>query len=271
MPATASSRRTTPRSRPISRPRSRRPGRTVRPTTARRGPARRRGELDGPDTIVILDFGSQFAQLIARRVRELNVYSELLPHDTPWAEIERRKPKAVILSGGPNSVYDVGAPMPDSRRLERPDPGPRHLLRRPADGPRARWRRARRRQARVRPGERHDHRGGRPVQRPRAGAAGLDEPRRLDHPAARGLPVDRPDRLVAAGRVRRPEPRPVRDPVPPRGRPHAQGPRHPAQLRRRDRRRPDELDAGQLHRLDRRRDPAPGSTATPGQPTRTGW
>ncbi|HEY2888572.1 MAG TPA: glutamine-hydrolyzing GMP synthase [Candidatus Limnocylindrales bacterium] len=73
------------------------------------------GELDGPDTIVILDFGSQFAQLIARRIRELNVYSELLPHDTPWSEIERRKPKAVILSGGPNSVYDPGAPMPDSR------------------------------------------------------------------------------------------------------------------------------------------------------------
>jgi GMP synthase (glutamine-hydrolysing) len=68
----------------------------------------------GPDTVVILDFGSQFAQLIARRVRELNVYSELLPHDTPWAEIERRRPKAVILSGGPNSVYDPDAPRPDS-------------------------------------------------------------------------------------------------------------------------------------------------------------
>ena len=68
----------------------------------------------GPDTVVILDFGSQFAQLIARRVRELNVYSELLPHDTPWAEIERRRPRAVILSGGPNSVYDADAPLPDS-------------------------------------------------------------------------------------------------------------------------------------------------------------
>ncbi len=71
-------------------------------------------ELSGPDTVVILDFGSQFAQLIARRVRELHVYSELLPHDTPWAEIERRRPKAVILSGGPNSVYDADAPMPDA-------------------------------------------------------------------------------------------------------------------------------------------------------------
>ena len=74
-----------------------------------------RGEevLSEPDTVVILDFGSQFAQLIARRVRELNVYSELLPHDTPWAEIERRRPKAIILSGGPASVYDQGAPYPD--------------------------------------------------------------------------------------------------------------------------------------------------------------
>ena len=67
----------------------------------------------GPDTVVVLDFGSQYAQLIARRVRELNVYSELLPHDTPWAEIARRRPKALILSGGPASVYDEGAPRAD--------------------------------------------------------------------------------------------------------------------------------------------------------------
>jgi len=64
-------------------------------------------------TVVVLDFGSQFAQLIARRVRELNVYSELLPHDTPMAELERRGATAIILSGGPNSVYDVDAPKPD--------------------------------------------------------------------------------------------------------------------------------------------------------------
>ena len=67
-----------------------------------------------PDTVVVLDFGSQFAQLIARRVRELDVYSELLPFDTPFAELERRGARAVILSGGPNSVYDPGAPRPDS-------------------------------------------------------------------------------------------------------------------------------------------------------------
>ena len=77
-------------------------------------PPQRAAEVPSePDTVVILDFGSQFAQLIARRVRELHVYSELLPHDTPWAEIERRRPKAIILSGGPSSVYDEGAPHPD--------------------------------------------------------------------------------------------------------------------------------------------------------------
>ncbi|NJD29264.1 MAG: glutamine-hydrolyzing GMP synthase [Chloroflexi bacterium] len=60
-----------------------------------------------------MDFGSQVAQLIARRVRELNVYSELLPHDTSLAELERRGAVAVILSGSPNSVYDADAPKPD--------------------------------------------------------------------------------------------------------------------------------------------------------------
>src|SRR5204862_2553422 len=73
-----------------------------------------RPETGEPDSVVILDFGSQFAQLIARRVRELHVYSELIPHDTPWAEIERRNPRAIILSGGPNSDYDADAPKPDA-------------------------------------------------------------------------------------------------------------------------------------------------------------
>ena len=68
---------------------------------------------DEPDTVVVLDFGSQYAQLIARRVRELHVYSELLPFDTPWPEIAERHPRAIILSGGPSSVYEAGAPRPD--------------------------------------------------------------------------------------------------------------------------------------------------------------
>ena len=61
-------------------------------------------------TIVVLDFGSQFTQLIARRLRELSVYSEILPFDTPSAEIARRRPVGIILSGGPKSVSEEGAP-----------------------------------------------------------------------------------------------------------------------------------------------------------------
>jgi GMP synthase (glutamine-hydrolysing) len=61
-------------------------------------------------SIVILDFGAQYAQLIARRVRELNVYCELMPYDAPRAEIEKLSPRGFILSGGPSSVYDDGAP-----------------------------------------------------------------------------------------------------------------------------------------------------------------
>jgi GMP synthase (glutamine-hydrolysing) len=71
------------------------------------------GASAGVDSVVVLDFGSQYSQLIARRVRELNVYSELLPFDTPWSEIAARKPKAVILSGGPASVYEASSPHPD--------------------------------------------------------------------------------------------------------------------------------------------------------------
>ena len=64
----------------------------------------------GFDTVVVLDFGSQYSQLIARRVREAGVYSILLPWDTSWEEIARLQPKGIILSGGPASVYDEGAP-----------------------------------------------------------------------------------------------------------------------------------------------------------------
>ncbi|MFZ2616369.1 MAG: glutamine-hydrolyzing GMP synthase [Anaerolineae bacterium] len=66
------------------------------------------------EAIVILDFGSQYSQLIARRVREAHVYCELLPWDAPAAAFERLQPKGFILSGGPASVYETGAPrLPD--------------------------------------------------------------------------------------------------------------------------------------------------------------
>ncbi len=60
--------------------------------------------------ILVLDFGGQYTQLIARRVRECRVFSEIISHDTPVEEIKAREPEGIILSGGPNSVYEDGAP-----------------------------------------------------------------------------------------------------------------------------------------------------------------
>src|SRR5919108_6544565 len=70
------------------------------------------------EEVVVLDYGGQYSQLIARRVRELGVFSELLPHHVGIEEIARRRPKGLILSGGPASVYAPGAPRLDPALLE---------------------------------------------------------------------------------------------------------------------------------------------------------
>jgi GMP synthase (glutamine-hydrolysing) len=70
------------------------------------------------EEVVVLDYGGQYSQLIARRVRECGVFSELLPHHSGAAEVVRRRPKGVILSGGPASVYEDGAPPLDRELLE---------------------------------------------------------------------------------------------------------------------------------------------------------
>ncbi len=65
------------------------------------------------EKVLVLDFGSQYAQLIARRVREQNVYCEIIRHDLSAAAIQAKKPRGIILSGGPSSVYETGAPRCD--------------------------------------------------------------------------------------------------------------------------------------------------------------
>jgi GMP synthase (glutamine-hydrolysing) len=72
----------------------------------------------GAEGILVLDYGGQYSQLIARRVRDCGVFSELLPHDVPLEEIARRRPWGIILSGGPASVYAEGAPRLDRGLLE---------------------------------------------------------------------------------------------------------------------------------------------------------
>jgi len=74
------------------------------------------------ETVLILDFGSQYAQLIARRVRELKVFSKIVPHDIAPERIVQESPKGIILSGGPASVWAPGAPKPHSALFDLPLP-----------------------------------------------------------------------------------------------------------------------------------------------------
>ena len=87
------------------------------------------------EEVLVLDFGGQYSQLIARRIRECGVFAELLPHDADLERIRERRPAALVLSGGPASVYSDGraGAAPRAARVGRP--GARHLLRDAGDGP----------------------------------------------------------------------------------------------------------------------------------------
>lgn len=74
-----------------------------------------KGASEEMDKVVILDFGGQYTQLIARRIREQNVYCEIVPYNTPYEDVQRTGPSALVFSGGYASVYDEGAPRCDQR------------------------------------------------------------------------------------------------------------------------------------------------------------
>ena len=66
--------------------------------------------MDSKELVLVIDFGGQYNQLVARRVRECNVYCEITSYKTPLDKIREMKPKGIILTGGPNSCYEEGAP-----------------------------------------------------------------------------------------------------------------------------------------------------------------
>ena len=87
-------------------------------TTSRELPAADPGLTTQAERVLVLDFGSQYAQLIARRVREQHVYCEIVKHDITAARVRELDPIGIVLSGGPSSVYESGSPRCDPALFE---------------------------------------------------------------------------------------------------------------------------------------------------------
>ncbi len=204
-------------------------------TTVRTGPDGPTDAAKRPPTqeeVVVLDFGGQYSQLIARRVRECGVFSELLPHHVGLDEVRRRRPKGVILSGGPASVYEEGAPALRRELLELGVPVlgicyGMQLIARELDG-----RVERAEVGRVR--SLGAHRGGAgPVAGGHAAPAELlDVPSRHGVRAAARIRRARVLDDLSGGRVRVGRARHLRNPVPSRSGPHAVRPAGPDELPR---------------------------------------
>ena len=179
---------------------------------------------DHPDKVLIVDFGAQYTQLIARRVREAGVYSEIVPFDKAEAALKPVLPKAIILSGGPASVHETGTPQlpPSGRQLRRAHP--RHLLWRAGHGGSSRRPGGRRAYPRIRPRRAPDYRRYAAIPRRlalRRPAAGVDEPWRSRHQAPGRLPRRRGVQRRAVRGHRRRCPQALWRAVPSRGGAHA--------------------------------------------------
>ena len=209
-------------------------------------------------TIIVLDFGSQFTQLIARRLRELSVYSEILPFDTPLEDIARKRPVGLILSGGPKSVSEAGAPHCDVGVFDAGVPvlgicyGMQFMTY--ALG------------GEVAPAPHREFGHATIAVSPGAPLfasipdepAGVGEPRRLREGGAGRVRGDRDERQRASGGDGSARARTLRAAVPSGGRAHGPRPRHPAQLRVRRLRLHRRLDDVVLRRGSDRAHPCAG-------------
>ncbi len=209
--------------------------------------------------IVVLDFGSQYTQLIARRIREARVFSVVLPGTASEEQIRKWNPAGLVLSGGPRSVYEPGAPLPAADPLAFAVPalgvcyGMQWMAhawggKLSADASGREYGRA--------DGARRAGLGA--LRRTRARADRLDEPRRLDLRAAPGVPGDRLDARQPDRRFREPGSAALRPAVPSRGPPHRARGGDPRELPLPDLRRAPRLDDGFLPRREGRGDPRPG-------------
>ncbi len=146
--------------------------------------------------IVVLDFGGQYTQLIARRIREQQVFSAILPCTAAIEQIRKFEPVGIVLSGGPNSVYDAGRAAMRHRRAVHGIAGPGNLLRAAVDDAHS----GRARGARRPPGVWANRTAGEgwlaAVRRPSAKTAHLEQPRRSRARAARRISRDRRNRTT---------------------------------------------------------------------------
>ena len=213
----------------------------------------------GTEEVLVLDFGGQYSQLIARRIRECGVFSELLPATASVEAIRERAPKALVLSGGPASVYEPGAPRLPDRAARPRDPDAGHLLRDAGDGPGL--------GGKVEGAEAGEF--GRAELTLRDGGGrllgGLPEEQScwmshrdtvFEPPPGFDALASSPGSPVAA--VRGARQGPLRDPVPPGGRPHALRHRDPHPLPARHRRLRAAVVAAVGDRRAGRADPGPG-------------